>query len=75
MEDGDPPPEVRVIKRFLKWWAANSVGRIQKTVNLTSAEVTWQRLQATIYRRTRSQLSRIQNEDILAVGRYTPSLW
>lgn len=68
MKDGAKPPESHLIKRFLKWWAASSVGRIQQTVNLTSAEVTWQRLQATIYRTTRSQVSRTQNEDILAVS-------
>jgi hypothetical protein len=74
MEDGDPLLEVQVVERFLKWCAASSVGRIKETVNLTSTEVTWQRLQATIYRRTRTQLSRMQNEDILAVARHPLSL-
>jgi hypothetical protein len=68
LKEGDATPDSVSIKKFMKWWAASSVGRVQQAVNLTSAMTTWQRLQATIYRFTGKKVKRRVNEDILAVS-------
>lgn len=68
LEKGVAKPDSVLIKKFLKWWACSSTGRLQQAVNLTSAKTTWARLQATIFRITDTRLERHVNEDILAVS-------
>jgi hypothetical protein len=66
--EGGATPDSVAINKFMKWWAASSVGRVQQAMNLTSAKTTWQRFQATIYRFTGKKVERRVNEDIMAVS-------
>ncbi|KAF2832795.1 hypothetical protein CC86DRAFT_399460 [Ophiobolus disseminans] len=66
LAEGAPVPESETIKRFLTWWAGSSTGKIEDNVSVTSAEVTWARYQAVIFRETGHRVPRKTNEDILA---------
>jgi hypothetical protein len=68
LEEGSPPPDSSMIKSYLTWWAASSTGRLDEKVSIASAETTWARFQAIVYRLTGSPMRRKVNEDILAVS-------
>lgn len=72
LKDGGAVPDSVSIKKFLKWWAGSSMGRLQEVVNLTSAKTTWRRFQAITFRLTGKRVEPRVNEDILAVRGQNP---